>query len=233
MQAEAERPEASDMTNPLPHQRWHTSSLIACCPQLLSSLQGHNPCSPTHPLCSPPFGPRAVLQFLSLLGPVAAVGTRQVAIGINEPKLSPLVKCSHLTHLEPGEGAQSRQVWGLYKAPNEGLLAREGGGRHGTLVWSPCCWSCNVSNIVSATVSVIAAAAAMVIVARFHWQFGVFQSNEVDRPTERGKNRFQQRKDEDGNRETGRGMRTECTSRVDWSVEITTLIILDKVALFV
>ncbi|TKS78873.1 hypothetical protein D9C73_012300 [Collichthys lucidus] len=40
--------------------------------------------------------------FLVLLGPAAAVGTRQVATGLNEPKLSPLVKCSHLTHLEPG-----------------------------------------------------------------------------------------------------------------------------------
>lgn len=95
-------PGVSDMTNPLPHQHWHTSSLIARCPQRLSSLQGHNPCSPSHPLCSPPFAPRAFLQFLGLLGSAAAVGTRQVAIGINEPKLSPLVKCSHLTHLWRG-----------------------------------------------------------------------------------------------------------------------------------
>lgn len=100
-------PGASDMTNPLPHQRWHTSSLIACCPQRLSSLQGHNPCSPTHPLCSPPFWPPCSFTVSWFTGVCCS---RQVAIGINEPKLSPLVKCSHLTHLEPGEEAQPQQV---------------------------------------------------------------------------------------------------------------------------
>ncbi|KAM7416508.1 hypothetical protein PAMA_018523 [Pampus argenteus] len=34
-----------------------------------------------------------------------AIGISQVAIALNEPKLSPLVKCSHLTHPEP-EGAE-------------------------------------------------------------------------------------------------------------------------------
>lgn len=58
------------------------------------------PASPLYP--TPPLCPRAVLQFCSLQGPAAAAGTGQVAIELNEPKLSPLVKCSHLTHLEPG-----------------------------------------------------------------------------------------------------------------------------------
>lgn len=166
-------PGASDMTNPLPHQHWHTSSLIACCPQLLSSLKGHNPCSPAHPLCSPPFSPGKFYSFLVYWGLLQFGCTRQVAAGINEPKLSPLVKCSHLTHLEPGEGARPQQVYGLYKAPNEGLLSREGVGRHGALVWCRCRWSsaCYLSNTVSATVTVIAAAVAMVSFSSFHWQF--------------------------------------------------------------
>lgn len=90
-----------------------------------------------------------------------------------------------------GEGALAWQVWGLYKAPNEGLLARERGGRHSALVWCPCCWSCAycISNTVSATVMVIAAAVGMVIVARFHWEFGGAESNEGEWRGEKGKNR--------------------------------------------
>lgn len=119
-------PGASDTTNPPPHQRWHTSSLIACCPLVLSSLQGHNPCSLTHTYThthTPLLAPRAVLQFLSVPVPGAAAGATQVAVDINEPKLSPRVKCRHLTHLGPGEGPQPRQDWSFYKPPNEGLLA--------------------------------------------------------------------------------------------------------------
>lgn len=48
-----------------------------------------------------------------------------------------------------------------------------------------------------------------------------------------GKNRFQGRKDEDGNRGTGGGMRTESTRRVDWSLGMTSLIIEGTEVLFV
>lgn len=111
-----------------------------------------------------------------------------------------------------GEGALAWQVWGLYKAPNEGLLARERGGRHSALVWCPCCWSCAycISNTVSATVMVIAAAVGMVIVARFHWEFGGAESNEGEWRGERGKNR---EKDEGKNRKAWGAMRAESKSK--------------------
>lgn len=48
-----------------------------------------------------------------------------------------------------------------------------------------------------------------------------------------GKNRFQGRKDEDGNRRTGGGMRTKSTRRVDWSMRMTSLIIEGTAVLFV
>lgn len=48
-----------------------------------------------------------------------------------------------------------------------------------------------------------------------------------------GKNRFQGRKDEDGNRRTGGGMRTKSTRRVDWSLRMTSLIIEGTAVLFV
>lgn len=47
-----------------------------------------------------------------------------------------------------------------------------------------------------------------------------------------GKNRFQGRKDEDGNRRTGGGMRTKSTRRVDWSMRMTSLIIEGTAVLF-
>lgn len=118
-----------------------------------------------------------------------------------------------------GEEAQARQVWGLYKAPNEGLLTREDGGRHAALVWGPCCWSCAyyISNTVSATVTLTSAAVAMVIVARFHCQFGALPSNKGETPGQRSKVRYQYIKHKDRHGDTGGRMSTENKCRVDWS----------------
>lgn len=54
-----------------------------------------------------------------------------------------------------GEEAQAWQVPGLYKAPNEGLLAKNGGGMCIALVEFMFCWLCAycIGNNVSATVS--------------------------------------------------------------------------------
>lgn len=139
MRAEANRPGASDRTNSLPHQCWHTSSLIACCPHSLSSLQGHNPCSPcTHPVLSS-FQPSC--SFVVYRGRL-----QQQAQGKPSTQMSP--SCPLRWSAAPphtwslgvcsGEEAQAWQVPGLYKAPNEGLLAMRRLGASG-LLWSSSC----------------------------------------------------------------------------------------------
>lgn len=66
----------------------------------------------------------------------------------------------------------------------------EGGGRHAAQVWCLSCWSCAycISNTVSATVTLTAAAVELVIVARFHRESGGSQSNEGEGPWDRDKN---------------------------------------------
>lgn len=126
MQAEAERPwglwyDQSPATSALKRFLFDrllpTSAFIFTGVIILAPLHTN-----THHVF-PFLAPRAVLQFLSLPVPAAAVGATQVAVDINEPELSPRVKCRHLTHLGPAEGPQPREDWSFYKPPNEGLLA--------------------------------------------------------------------------------------------------------------